>query len=206
MPDIHDITIRNVCACTHQTLVAMRVSDGAKLYNITVENIRDSGGDYRPWGAVRIGENAYFRNRPALHGDIHHITVDGVHSLSKGTVFLNTTLKDTVIRNVYAEGTSMYAVSTFYPSTFDPEVQPDLTANGVSLENVTFENVNYHGSAGHSDDLVLTVLGSDFHGAVFDFRCLRPNDTFKNVRCRGTSHREDAPLLLSDNPLPITFE
>ncbi len=205
-PDIHDIIIRNVYACTHQTLVAMRVSDGAQLYNITVENIRDNGGNYRPWGAVRIGENAYFHNRPAIQGDIHDIAVNGVHSLAKGTVFLNMALKDATIRNVYAGGTSMYAVSTFYPSTFSPEEETDVTCNGVTLENVLFENVDYRGTADHGDDLVLTAVGSDFHGAAFDFRCMRETDTFTNVVCRNVTRREGAEQLVSARPLNITFE
>lgn len=201
-PDIHDISIRNVCSCTHQTIVALRNTDGAKLYNITIENIRDNGGNYRPWGVVRIGENAYFHNRPTAHGDTHHITVDGVHSLAKGTVFLNMTLKDSTIRNVTAEGTSMYAVSTFYPVA---EVDPVLTNDGVTLENVSFENIHYAGTAGHRESRYLNLVGSDYHGAALDFRCMRPQDTFSRVTCRRITCIENAELVTSCTPLSITF-
>ena len=84
--DIHDITIRNVRANTKQSIVALRNTDGAKLYRISIENISDSGGEYRPWGVVRIGENNYFRDRPSVLGETYDITVRGVRSLARGTV------------------------------------------------------------------------------------------------------------------------
>ena len=202
-PDIHDITIHNVSSCTKQTVVALRCSDGAKLYNVTIENITDNGGDYRPWGVVRIGENAYFRNRPTTHGDIHHIMVDGVRALAQGTVFLNVTLKDAVIRNVCAEGDTMYTVSTFYPVD---EENPVLTNDGVTLENVLFENICYRGAASHGESRFLTVPHSDYHGAAFDFRCMRETDTFTNVTCRNVTWREDADRLVTTRPLNIVFE
>ena len=202
-PDIHDITIRNVCACTKQTIVALRSSDGAKLYNITIKNIADNGGKYRPWGVVRIGENAYYRNRPAVHGDVHHITVDGVRSLAKGTVFINMTLKESCIRNVTADGTSMSAISTFYPVA---ETDPMLTNDGVTLENVTFEDIRYNGTAGHCDSRYLNLVGSDYGGAALDFRCMRPTDTFTNVCCRAVTWRDGAKRLAAELPLDIRFE
>lgn len=202
-PDIHDITVRNVSSCTHQTIVALRNTDGAKLYNVTVENVEDNGGNYRPWGVVRIGENAYFRNRPTAHGDVHHITVDGVRSLGKGTVFINMTLKDSVIRNVHAAGTSMSAVSTFYPVS---ETDPDVTRDGVTLENVTFDNIRYDGTAGHRESRYLNVVGSSYQGAVFDFRCMRPQDTFSHVVCQHISGREGAERVASVTCPPITFK
>ena len=110
--DIHDITIRNVRANTRQTIVALRNTDGAKMYRISIENISDSDAGYKPWGVVRIGENNYFRERNSLLGETYGITVRGVRSLARGTVYLGGTLKDSHISDVYAEGTSLYAVST----------------------------------------------------------------------------------------------
>lgn len=201
-PDIHDITIRDVSSCTHQTIVALRNTDGAKLYNITIENIRDNGGEYRPWAVLRIGEPFYFRNRLSVLGETTHIRVDGVHSLSQGTVFLNVALQDTVIRNVQADGTSMYAISTFYPLLDD---EPDVTKNGITLEDVTFESIHYNGSAGHCDSPYLNLVGSDYDGAAMDFRCMRKEDTLTNVVCRNVTCRAGAVRLAQTRSLPIVF-
>lgn len=202
-PDIHDITVRNVSSCTHQTIVALRNTDGARLYNVTVQNVEDNGGEYRPWGVVRIGENAYFRNRPTLHGDVENIVVDNVRSLAKGTVFINMTLKSSVIRNVLAGGTSMYAISTFYPVS---ATEPDLTKDGVTLENVVFENIHYNGTAEHLGSRYLNVVGSNYSGAALDFRCMRDTDTISNVICRNVTWRDGAVRLASTRPLPFDFE
>ena len=183
--------------------MALRNTDGAQLYNITIENIEDNGGEYRPWGVLRIGELFYARNRQSILGETRNIRVDGVRSRSQGTVFLNVSLKDAVIRNVYAGGTSMYAVSTFYPVD---ETNPDVTEWGVTLKNVTFENIHYEGSADHRDSRYLNVVGSDYNGSAFDFRCMRPTDTVTDVTCRNVTWRDGAVRLAASRPLAIAFE
>nr|MBQ4318338.1 hypothetical protein [Clostridia bacterium] len=110
--DIHDVTIRNVSANTKRTIVALRNHDGAKLYRVNIENIRDIGG-YSTWGVVRIGENNWYRERLSELGETYEISIRGVYSLSMGTVSINSTLMDSSIRDVYAGGTSMAAISTY---------------------------------------------------------------------------------------------
>ncbi|MBE6656172.1 MAG: hypothetical protein E7609_04825 [Ruminococcaceae bacterium] len=87
-PDIHDVTIRNVCAHTHYSLVALRNTDGAKIYRVYIENIRDSGGEYGPINIVRIGENLYYRERTSILGETYDIRVRGVYSSTLCTVML----------------------------------------------------------------------------------------------------------------------
>jgi len=194
--DIHDITIRNVRAHTRQSVVALRNQDGSKLYRISIENIADVGGEYGPWGVVRIGENNYFRSRPSVLGETYEINVRGVYSLCRGTVFVNATLKDSSIRDVYAGGTSMAAVSTFrMPSR---SWVGCMIEGGVTMQNVVFENIHYNGSAGHPDENKLNFPGTDYPGCALDFRCMRESDTLDRVVFRDIFTREGAELAMID--------
>jgi len=194
--DIHDITVRNVRANTKQTVVSLRNQDGANMYRITIENIADIGGEYAPWGIVRIGENNYFKKRLSEMGETREICVRGAYSLARGTVFINSTLKDSHISDVYAGGTSMSAVSSYAPVWVSPETHCKVTG-GVSLENVVIENVHYSGTAQHPDDPKFSDPGRDFHGCALDFRYMRETDTMKHVVFRDIFAREGADLFLT---------
>lgn len=194
-PDIRDVTVRNVCANTRQTVVALRNSDGAKISRVTIENVTDCGGEYEPWGIVRLGENNYYRTRPSRLGEMSRITVRGVRSRARGTVFLSSALSESLVSDVYAGGTSMYAVSTFRQTLIDPE-NDCRVSGGVSMRDVRIENVTYEGSAGHCGDEILADVGEPFSGCALDFRKMRDTDTLENVRFRNVRAREGAALLL----------
>ncbi len=200
--DTHDISIRNVFANSRQTLVALRCSDGAKLYRVNVENVRDIGGEYQPWGIVRIGENNWYRERPNILGEMYEINVKGVYSRGAGTLFLNASLKDSRIENVYAGGTSMYAISTFMTEHMNVEINR-LVQGGVDMENVVIENIHYNGTAGHCNWSALTVVGEPFSGCALDFRCMRKEDKFKNVVFRDIFTREGTEIALLHEGLEL---
>ena len=197
---IHDVTVRNVSGNTMQTVAALRACDGARLYNIRLENISDCGGEYAPWGIVRIGENNYYKEHPALPGEIRNITVDGVRSLARGTVYLGASLTDSSIRNVSAEGTSMYAISTYCPVR-TLEENGCTISGGVTMENVHFENIRYTGTAGWCDDDLINDPTEPFSGCALDFRCMHEDDTLTNVTFRNVTSREGAPKLLGKSGL-----
>lgn len=197
--DIHDITIRNVRAHTRQTIVALRNTDGAKLYRISIENIADDGGEYKPWGVVRIGENNYYKERCSLLGETYEINVREIHSKHRGTVFLNTTLKDSHISNVYAEENALYAISTYYPETFNEETKRHVFG-GITLENVVFDNIHYNAVPDKEDanyDL-LNDGSPDFNGCALDFRCMGEHDSINGVEFRNIFARNGAKILLHD--------
>ena len=194
--DIHDITIRDVRAHTRQTIVALRCSDGGKIYRVHIENIVDAVGwtpEYGPWGCVRIGEVNYYRERPVQLGDIFDITVRGVYSLCRGTVFLGGGLKNAHISDIHAGGSSMHAISSFQRETVFWENGCKMEG-GVTMENVVIENVYYDGTAGFCDDPNQTIVGQEWHGAALDFRCMRETDYFKNVIFRNIFAREGAEI------------
>lgn len=194
--DIHDVYIRNVKAHTRQSVVSLRAVDGAKLYRIHIEEITDVGGwtpEYGAWGVVRIGEVNYYKEYPAQPGDIYEITVNGVHSQCRGTVFLGCALKDSHISNVYAGGSSMHAISTFMNETVFWE-NGCMREGGITMENVVIENIHYNAVPGFLDDANQTVPGTEWHGAALDFRCMRKTDYLKNVIFRNIFARDGADI------------
>ena len=189
-PDIHDITIKNVTAHTNYSLVALRNTDGSKMYRITIENIRDCGGIYGPRSVVRIGENLYYRERTSVIGETYDINVRGVHALCKSAMFIGGALNDSHISDVYADGTSMFAVSVFACDRLIKK-QNKIAYSGATMENVVFENIHYNGTAEHCDDEWMNEPGTSFPGCALDFRRVREGDYFKNVVFRDVFARRE---------------
>lgn len=188
-PDIHDVTITNVCADTNYSLVALRNTDGAKMYRIFIENIKDPGGIYGPRSVVRIGENLYYKKRTSIIGETYGITVRGVHSKNRLTVVIGGALRDSHISDIYAEGTSMSAISTYAIHCW-LEQKKMYAWGGATLENVVFDNIHYNGTAEHQDEEWMNEAGTYFPGCALDFRRMRDDDYFKNVIFRDVFTRE----------------
>ena len=200
-PDIHDITIRNVRSSTNCTVVALRNTDGAKLYNITIENITGvDDGTHKPWGTLRIGENNWYKNRPAELGEIDRLTISNIRSEVNGCIFLSAALSNSTITNVFAYGKSVYAISTYQSVQKFWETNCDIKP-GVSMKNVVISKVFYSGSAEYKDNLEdrymeLTFPGEPFSGCAIDFRCLRQTDTLNNVAIKDVFVNDDREKLL----------
>ena len=200
-PDIHDIEIRHIHGSTMQTLVAMRNNDGAKIYNVHIEDVEDTG-EYTPWGVLRIGENNYYRKRLSVLGETYGIRAEKIRSKSRGTVFLGGTLKDAVIRDVHAGGSSMFAVSTFIPAREAGDTGI-MMLGGVTMENVVFDGVSYNGTAEHCDDELMNYPGTPFPGCALDFRLMRETDSLTGVEFHHVHTRDGAPLCIGEGILPL---
>lgn len=195
-PDIHDVTIKDVFADTNYSLVALRNTDGAKMYRIFIENIRDSGGIYGPRNVVRIGENLYYKERTSIIGETYDIHVRGVYSLNRCTVIIGGALSNSHISDIYAGGTSMSAISTFAIHRFHE--QKKLYAwGGATMENVVIDNVHYHGTAEHLNEEWMNKPGTDFPGCALDFRCMREEDYFENVIFRDIFARQGSEIYIA---------
>lgn len=195
-PDIHDVTIRNVSADTNYSLVALRNTDGAKMYRIFIENIKDPGGIYGPRSVVRIGENLYYRDRTSVIGETFDIYVRGVYSLNRGTIFIGGALNDSHISDVYAGGTAMHAISTFACNMLIVK-QNRIAYGGATMENVVFDNIHYNGSAGHCNEEWMNEPGTPYNGCAIDFRRMREGDYLKHVVFRDVFAREGAELCMA---------
>lgn len=210
-PDVHDIRISDVRATTVATVVALRATDGAKIYNVTIENITDVGQTLtKPWGVVRLGENNWFEKRPAQMGEMDNITVRNVRAFGKGCIYLGGALSNAHISDIYAEGNTLYAVSTYQGVQVFWETGNEILP-GASLKNVVIENVHYTGKSiyrEHPEDRYteLTYLGEKFGGCALDFRCLRDTDVVENVTLRNIHAREGAPLLLAKEGYGLKIE
>ena len=196
-PDIHDVTITNVTADTNYSLVALRNTDGAKMYRITIENIKTSPDMvYGPRNVVRIGENLYYKQRTSILGETYDITVRGVYSLNRATVIIGGALCNSHISDIYAGGTSMSAISTYAIHRYLE--QKHLYAwGGATIENVVFDNIHYNGTAEHTDEEWMNVPGTPFGGCALDFRRMREDDYFKNVIFRDVFTKEGAELYIA---------
>lgn len=204
-PDIHDITIKNVFADTNYSLVVLRNTDGVKIYRIWIENIRTTDCIYGPRSVVRIGENLYFRDRTSVIGETYDITVRGVYSLCRGTIFIGGALMNSHISDVYADGTSMSAVSTFAKNRLELR-QKKIAWGGATMENVVIENVHYSGSASHCDEDWMNEPGTPFSGCALDFRRMRKDDYLKNVVFRDIFSKADSELFMACDGLSIDIK
>ncbi len=181
--DIHDITIRDISgAAIHHPLVSMRNHNGAKIYNITVENIKDTpqlhpvmreadfGGER--YALLCIGNNSYYRT-PSEMGDTYNVTVRNVFcTLSYRVVYAQSTLKNCLFSDIFASGKCRHIVS----------VMPDgwsAAHSGVSMENVTFENVVF--SADPDAPPSALTAEPDPHATVVDFQIMRDTDRVDNL-------------------------
>ncbi|MCQ2385727.1 MAG: glycosyl hydrolase family 28 protein [Clostridia bacterium] len=112
--DIHDVTVKDVRGFTAKAVVALRNQDGAKLYRVTVENITDTSSEaspFRPYCVVRIGQNAYVKERSSLPGETYGITVKGVTATCGSAVVLGSTLTSASLRDIFVTRNAVSAVS-----------------------------------------------------------------------------------------------
>ncbi len=128
---IHNVVVRNVMSASPRGLVRVLNHNGKKVYNIVIENIFETipsdplderfvkytpisgpdGREYRVGAAVRIGENAYYKDdQHAVLGDTHNLTVRNVFGRMRMGVRLSCTLTDSLIDNIHVMGNGGTAV------------------------------------------------------------------------------------------------
>ena len=168
--DIHDVVIRNISsAAIRHPLVALRNHNGAKIYNITIENLSDiaehrpaMNSDFERYALITVGNNSYAGIRHNQMGETYNITIKNVHAKYSARVLCTqATLRDSLISGVYASGDCKSVIAT----------TPDGWASaksGVKMENVTLENVFFR-----PDDKENSKL--------LDFSVMREGDYVKNL-------------------------
>lgn len=141
--DIHDITIRNIYGSpvTHP-LVALRNHNGAKMYNIHIENLHDCPmlfpayeGERERYAMVHIGDNIYFRTSRQVMGDTHDITIKDVYYRNtRSAVLVGGTVKNMYISNLHGGGYGSSALTVIGDKWGDD-------VYGVDLENVIIDGI-----------------------------------------------------------------
>ncbi len=161
--DIHDITIRNIVATSANcAVIALRNSDGRKLYNVTMDNVHDvdngaeeSGKLYpaypehkanfdirrhlrgnSPYTLLRIGQDGYYKNRNACLGETYAISATNLYARGGCAVMINVSLQDSYFGRIFAENDVDYIVTTKSGRT--------RQIYGADLRNVVIEDVFYN--------------------------------------------------------------
>lgn len=174
-PDIRNVRIRNVRgAAVGHPLVALRNHNGSKILDVVAEDIEDTpfavpcaGMERRRYAIMRIGNHGYWNRRRSVLGETARITVRNVRcSYSEAAIFVNNTLKDSLISGVRGTGRCAAVVSLS---------RPELGSCGATMDNVTI------------DDSIVEPDGPG--GAVMDFPYLNPGETITNVRLRNCEAR-----------------
>lgn len=146
--DIHDITIKNISgAAIHHPLIAMRNHNGAKIYNIVIDNVRDTAQlceaegdykwDYRRYATIVIGSPGYFETENCI-GDTYNISISNVFtSYSNAAVYIQCSLKNSVFRNLFVSGMANHAITV--------EQLPgwEVMFVGVTVENLLIDGVHF---------------------------------------------------------------
>ena len=152
-PDIYNVSIRNVHAFNnHCAVVRLLCHFGNKIYNISMDGIFDTTPEQNPIAVsegqrtacvIKLGENGYHRNDPALgckHGQMHNIRVSNVFSNALSAVNVNCTVCDAVIRDIHVGSKGFQAVSASFVTggTHKALDKPD---NITRLENILVDGV-----------------------------------------------------------------
>ena len=181
--DIHDVVIRNVSgAAIHHPLVALRNSNGAKMYNITIENVTDTKqtrlarvDHLDRYALIRIGNNSYHAIRPSEMGETYGITVRNVHAnFSSRVLAVQATLKNCHFSNLHASA-SCNSIIACTPKWANG-------TEGVKMENVVIDGVFFK-----PDDTAVEVPGEWVYpedlvtSKVVDLSVMREEDYVKNL-------------------------
>lgn len=181
--DIHDVVIRNVSgSAIHHPLVALRNSNGAKMYNITIENITDTAqtrlarvDHLDRYALIRIGNNSYHAIRPSEMGETYGITVRNVHAnFSSRVLAVQATLKNCHFSNIHASATCNSIIACT-PKWANGE-------EGVQMENVVIDGVFFKpDDTAVAKEGVWTYPEELVSSKVVDLSKMRENDYVKNL-------------------------
>lgn len=199
--DIHDIVIRNVIGTSIScAIIAIRNTDSAKIYNITMDNIFDTmngcrnenppeppfmlkqdnkkiDGFISPYAVIRIGQGDYFKWRTPEFGEIYGITATNIHAKHNAAIMINCSLDKSYFGNIYAENGVDNIVTT--KSDWLNQVF------GADIRDTVFENIFFQCT--DNPDAV-----------AFDFVEKDAAHTMENVIIRNA--------FIGDCPIPVRME
>ena len=212
-PDIHDVTIRNIIGTsTDCALIAMRATDGRKLYNVTIDNVHDvdngateAGKCYpeypkasinmdirrvrrgnHPYAMIRIGQHGYYRDRANVLGEVYGITATNLYSRGGVAVMINVSLKDSYFGNIHADNDVDYIVTTK-----SGRVKQKY---GADIENVVFENIFYN----NVDNDYATAFDFDFNEENYTLSNVIINRAFLGNCKKAFSMRQKGSFIFRD--------
>lgn len=171
--DIHDILIRDLIATSVEcAVIALRNSDGRKIYNVTMDNIhctdhyalqdgkkfpeyptykinpfditRNRKGN-SPYALIRVGQSGYFGKRDSILGELYNLHATNLHADQGCVILANVALQNCYFGNIYA-GNDVDYIFTTKSARVSQRYGADL--KNVVIENVFYDNVdNDHATA-----------------------------------------------------------
>ncbi len=117
--DIHDITIRNIIASTHGcSLVRLLNTDGVKLYNVTIENIKDTGKTISIC-AIFFGTPAKVWAKERMHteDEFYNITIRDVTTCAAFGIRFGEGARDVLVENIHTYGNCAIPIQFSRPFT-----------------------------------------------------------------------------------------
>lgn len=212
-PDIHDVTIRNIIGTSVDcAIIAMRATDGRKLYNVTIDNVHDvdngateAGKCYpeypkasidmdirrvrrgnHPYAMIRIGQHGYYRDRANVLGEVYGITATNLYSRGGVAIMINVSLKDSYFSNIHADNDVDYIVTTK-----SGRVKQKY---GADIENVVFENIFYN----NTDNDFATAFDFDFNEENYTLSNVIINRAFLGNCKKAFSMRQKGSVIFRD--------
>lgn len=128
--DIHDITIRNITSSTHGcSLLRFLNCDGAKEYNITAENLTDTGKSISGCGVIiGVGSDTFAPVRSHTMGEFRNVTVRNLKTCAQEGLQICEPCEDVLIENV----------STFGKPLIGMTLAPNFEAKNMTIRNFDF--------------------------------------------------------------------
>lgn len=126
--DIHDITIRNVIASTHGCgVVRFLCEGGAKEYNITCEDIKDTTGSISGTSVIVGTTDNHFADPPHVMGDFRNIVLRNISTCGQRGISIAEAVQDMVIENL----------STYGPNEVGIRFYKNFACDNLTIRNVS---------------------------------------------------------------------
>lgn len=139
--DIHDINIRNITSASHGcSIIRFLIGDGAKEYNINVDNVKDTGEATSSSGILLGAGRQFWRQKAPAMGDMQNIVIRNLSTCAQTAIYITNPLRDVFIENVatYGEG----EVGPWFGKTFE-------------AENVRLKNISFRADSDTADTVLL---------------------------------------------------
>ena len=104
LDDTHDVTIDNLCGYSTLNMVRLLDLNGLKIYNITINNVRDYKDTYAaPGTAIKIGTATAYGG--STYGNTHDVTITNVMTDADNPIYVDGALVRANISNILKRST-----------------------------------------------------------------------------------------------------
>ena len=163
--DIHDITIYNITSSTHGCgVVRFLCENGARIYNVTAENIKDTTGSISGTAVIIGSADTQFASPDRKMGDLKNIVLRNISTCAQRGITIAESCQDTVIENLFTYGPNEVALRFMgnfscdnmlirnvcvrsHPETLDCVMSlpydPDRQLRGLQIENIRASAAKY---------------------------------------------------------------